>query len=494
MAPEIETGTDIDTETTHILVIPYPAQGHMIPLLDLTHHLLSTRRLTITVVTTPMNLPLLSPLLTLFPSNITPLVLPFPWAPGIPAGKENTKDLPPASFRQIIPALAKLRDPLSHWFESHPSPPVAIISDMFLGWTHRFAVELGVKRVVFSPSGGMALSVIYSLWKGMPQGGDQNGDVLFEDVPNCPKYPWWQLSPVYRSYVEGDPDSELIKEGFWDDMASWGLVVNSFDGLERVYLDHLRGSMGYDDRVWDVGPLVPGKGYKDRGGASSIEVDKMLAWLDTCRDNEVVYVSFGTQAILTSQQIEVIAEGLERSGVRFIWPIRDHVTTRQMEGDRETVMNGFEDRMAGRGIVIRGWAPQVVILRHRAVGTFLTHCGWNSILEGIMASVRLLAWPFGADQFSNATLLVDYLKVGVRVCEGSNMVPNPCDLARILADLAYQDEASRQKIIKLQSNALEALSETGSSSKALSRFVNELCELKTSRPKSHIISHNNHVE
>ncbi|KNA20775.1 hypothetical protein SOVF_049180 [Spinacia oleracea] len=491
MEPAIETRTE--TETTHILVIPYPAQGHMIAILDLTHHLLSTRRLTITVVTTPKNLPSLSPLVSLFPSIITPLVLPFPSAPGIPAGKENTKDLPPSSFRQLMPALAKLEGPIRRWFESHPSPPVAIISDMFLGWTHRFAVDVGIKRVVFSPSGAMALSVIYSLWRGMPKEGDQdeNGDVLFKDVPNCPKYPWWQLSPVYRSYVEGDADSELIKDGFWGNIASWGLVVNSFDDLEQVYLDHLGSSLGCDDRVWAVGPLFPPMGCKDRGGASSVEVDKISSWLDTCRDDEVVYVCFGTQALLTSRQMEVIAEGLEKSGVRFIWSVKDPSMTQLVEGDHGKVPFGFEDRVAGRGMVIKGWAPQVVILRHRAVGTFLTHCGWNSVLEGIMAGVRLLVWPMGADQFSNATLLVDYLKVGVRVCEGSDMAPDPCELARILADSASQEQASRQDIIKLQCNALEALSENGSSSKALARFVNKLCELKV-MTKTQSIPYNNH--
>lgn len=421
-------------------------------------------------------------------------MLPFPSAPGIPAGKENTKDLPPGSFRQIIPALAKLHDPICRWFESHPAPPVAIISDIFVGWTHPLAVELGIKRIVFSPSGAMGMSVVYSLWRTMPKAGDQNGDVLFDDVPNCPKFPWWQLSPVYRSYVEGDADSESIKEGFRDNMASWGLVINSFDDLERVFLDHLGTSLGHDDRVWAVGPLAPPQGHKGRGGASSVDVDKILSWLDNCGDGEVVYVSFGTQALLTSQQMEVIAEGLEESGVRFIWGVKDPLTTQQEEGDHGKVPLGFEDRMAGRGMVIKGWAPQVMILRHRAVGGFLTHCGWNSALEGIMNGVRLLAWPMSADQFSNAKLVVDYLKVGVKVCEGSNKTPNPSQLARIFADSVGQDRTtSMQRIINLQNYASEALSENGSSSKALDSLVNKLCELKT-MPKTQSICCNNHLE
>nr|DAD31562.1 TPA_asm: hypothetical protein HUJ06_010413 [Nelumbo nucifera] len=73
--------------------------------------------------------------------------------------------------------------------------------------------------------------------------------------------------------------------------------------------------------------------------------------------------------------------------------------------------------MRGRGLVIRGWAPQVLILRHRAVGLYLTHCGWNSVLEALVAGVPMLVWPIGADQFPNAKLLVDQMGMIVKVCE-----------------------------------------------------------------------------
>ncbi|KAK9277942.1 hypothetical protein L1049_027499 [Liquidambar formosana] len=127
---------------THILVIPFPAQGHLIPLLDLTHQL-ATRGLTITILVTPKNLPLLNPLLSQHPS-IKTLVFPFPAHPSIPAGVENAKDLPAGYFRAMMNTLGELYNPLLHWFQSHPSPPVAIVSDMFLGWTHHLACHVGV--------------------------------------------------------------------------------------------------------------------------------------------------------------------------------------------------------------------------------------------------------------------------------------------------------------------------------------------------------------
>ncbi|PON46417.1 UDP-glucuronosyl/UDP-glucosyltransferase, partial [Parasponia andersonii] len=261
------------SRATHILVFPFPAQGHMLPLLDFTHQIATQGQspITITILVTPKNLSLLNPLLSTHPS-IQTLVLPFPSHPSIPDGVENLKDMPPTSFRYMIPALGGLRGPLGQWFRAHPSPPTAIVSDIFLGWTYRLAAELGIRRVVFSPSGALALSVMHSLWRDLPRRQDPNDVVPFPEIPNSPKYAWWQLSPLYRSYVEGDPDSEFVRDGFVANRASWGLAVNSFGEMEGAYLEHLRRDSGHD-RVWAVGPVPPLaddlSGPTKRGGSSS---------------------------------------------------------------------------------------------------------------------------------------------------------------------------------------------------------------------------------
>ncbi|KAB1212777.1 UDP-glycosyltransferase 89B1 [Morella rubra] len=469
------------TVNAHLLIFPYPAQGHMLPLLDLTHQL-AARGLTLTVLVTPKNLPFLHPLLSAHPS-IEALVFPFPSHPAIPPGVENVKDLPPDSFRAMMRSLGELHGPLTEWFRSHPSPPVAIVSDMFLGWTHRLACELGIRRIVFSPSGAMALSVIYALWRDLPKRknpDDQNEIISFPNIPSFPKYPWWQLSPVYRRYVEGDPVMEFIKDGLLADVESWGLVVNSFSELEAVYLEHLRQEMGHD-RVWAVGPLLPhddgdSHGPKQRGGSSSVKVEDILSWLDTCEDRKLVYVCFGSQALLPKHVLDQLAFGLEKSGVRFIWSVREP-TTAQVENNYGTIPSGFEDRVVGRGLVIRGWAPQVLILRHRAVGAFLTHCGWNSVLEGIVAGVPLLAWPMGADQFANASLLVDEMKVAIRVGEGAQTVPDPEELARVLVESVSENRVERNAAEDLRGAALEAIKEGGRSEREFDSMLRKLATL-----------------
>ncbi|CAL5442020.1 unnamed protein product [Camellia sinensis] len=463
---------------THVLVFPFPAQGHMIPLLDLTHQLAS-RGLTITILITSKNLSLLNPLLSRNPT-IQTLILPFPAHPSIPSGVENVKDMPPNGFRAMIPAMGELYNPLLNWFQNHPSPPVAIVSDMFLGWTHHLACQLSIRRLVFFPSGAMALSVAYSMWCDLPKRDDPNDDnalISFAKVPNSPIYPWWQLSALYRYYVEGDPVSEFIKDGFESNMASWGLVFNSFSELERVYLDHLMKVLGHD-RVWAVGPLVPPpvndqSSPIERGGSSSVLPSDVLSWLDTCEDRTVVYVCFGSQAVLSNKQMEELALGLEKSGVKFIWCIKEP-TKGHVEGQYGVIPCGFKDRVAKRGLLIRGWAPQVLILSHRAVGAFLTHCGRNSVLEAIFAGVPMLAWPMGADQFTNATLLVDQLRVASRACEGAQAVPNSDELARSLAKAVGKNRDEMVRAMKLRDAALDTIKEGGNSTKDLDELIRSL--------------------
>lgn len=348
---------------------------------------------------------------------------------------------------------------------------------MFLGWTHRLAFELGIHRIVFSPSGAMALSVMYSLWRDLPRRenlSDENEAISLPNIPSSPKYPWWKLSPLYRSFVEANLDSEFIKDAFRANMASWGLVINSFNGLERVYLENLRKDMGHD-RVWAVGPLLP-SGPNQRGGSSSVKVEEILSWLDTCEDRKVVYVCFGSQALLNNNQMEKLAFGLEKSGVQFVWVVKEP-TEVYVDGDNNTVPQGFEDRVAGKGLVIKGWAPQVLILSHRAVGAFLTHCGWNSVLEGIIAGVPLLTWPLGADQFVNDSLLVDELNVAIRVGEGRKFVPDPDELSRVLVDLVSQERVECKRAAELRGVALEAIEEGGSSVIEFDSMVSKLAAL-----------------
>ena len=150
-------------------------------------------------------------------------------------------------------------------------------------------------------------------------------------------------------------------------------------------------------------------------------------------------------------------------------------------GNSGVVPEGFEARAAaaGRGLVVRGWAPQVATLRHAAVGWFMTHCGWNSVLEAAAAGVPMLAWPMTADQFSNARLLVDEVRVAVRACAGGyGVAPDPGELAAVLADaVGEKGRDVRARAKELAVEAARAVTEGGSSYADLEGLVREIRKL-----------------
>ncbi|KAG5521314.1 hypothetical protein RHGRI_033760 [Rhododendron griersonianum] len=279
------------TKSVHILIFPYPAQGHILPLLDLTHQL-ALHGLTLTILVTPKNLPTLNPLLSAHPS-IQTLVLPLPHHPSLPAGVENVREIGHPGIVPIINALGKLHDPITQWFKSHPNSPVALISDFFLGWTLHLADQLGIPRIAFYSSGAFLTSLINFLWQNVKTVRSLPA-VNFPNLPRSPCFAAEHLPSSFRVYRESDPDTEFLRDGFLANTRSWGSIFNSFDGLEGEYLDHLRKETGHG-QVWGVGPLslvgadeAIGRVNPDQNSGGGV-----LSWLDGCPNGSVVYVCFG---------------------------------------------------------------------------------------------------------------------------------------------------------------------------------------------------------
>ncbi|PRQ43685.1 putative flavonol 7-O-beta-glucosyltransferase [Rosa chinensis] len=161
-------------------------------------------------------------------------------------------------------------------------------------------------------------------------------------------------------------------------------------------------SKSIESNVWSIGPVSLSNNTNlekaQRGNKDCIDQNQCLRWLDSWPEDSVVYACLGSLGRIATPQLVELGLGLEASNRPFIWVISGNKT---VEWGKWLLEDGFEDRIKGRGLLIHGWAPQVLILSHPAVGGFLTHCGWNSILEAICPGIPMITWPRFAEQFYN---------------------------------------------------------------------------------------------
>ncbi|GLJ51710.1 hypothetical protein SUGI_1098950 [Cryptomeria japonica] len=161
-----------------------------------------------------------------------------------------------------------------------------------------------------------------------------------------------------------------------------------------------------------VGPLFLPNFLENKNVVRStsmfVEDESCLAWLDTQQPASVMYVSFGSIAVKSNEQLEEIALGLENSQQPFLWVLRNDIA----EGKSAVLPHGFLERIGDRRLIVR-WALQVKVLSHPAIRAFLTHSGWNSVMENFSLGIPMLGWPYFTDQFLNSRFVKDVLKIGM---------------------------------------------------------------------------------
>ncbi|XP_019162208.1 PREDICTED: UDP-glycosyltransferase 73C3-like [Ipomoea nil] len=410
----------------HFIVFPMMAQSHMLPVIDVARMLARCDGVMVTILTTPVNADRFRSMLHRDRQrgfDIRELELRFPCKEaGLPEGCENADLVPKGKNLDMnfLAAVGMLRPQVEEAMKRCEPPASCIVSDMLLTWTAEIAEGLNIPRIVFNVSSCFSYCCANKITDSGILGGVKSETEMFTvpDVPHNVQVCKAQVKGVaFDPTVLNSDIAKLVAEKLRQTVnAAYGAIVNSFDELEPDYVEM------YGGRVWCVGPVwLCNQEHEDqalRGSATSAAADKkndddvVMKWLDLQEAGSTIYVSLGSFARLTPRQMTELAVGLESSKRPFIWVLGKKDMHLDAFEDWN-VSTGFEERNKGRGVLIREWAPQLLILQHPSVGGFLTHCGWNSVMEAVSFGVPMLTWPLFAEQFLNEKLVVEVLGIGV---------------------------------------------------------------------------------
>uniref|UniRef100_A0A0D3GA12 Glycosyltransferase n=1 Tax=Oryza barthii TaxID=65489 RepID=A0A0D3GA12_9ORYZ len=372
--------------------------------------------------------------------------------------------MPSPSCHSNVPELIRaMNAPLREYLRSSVPSARAVVFDMFCACALDVAAELGLPAYFFQCGGASHLAVGLHLPHVQAEINASFGEIgdeplLFPSVPpfkpsDLPKAALDRNDEMYRwilGVLERLPESR-------------GILVNTFQWLETKALRALGDGACVVGRptppVCCVGPLVSRSGEDKKHGC--------LSWLDAQPEKSVVFLCFGSMGSFPKEQLAEIAIGLERSGQRFLWVVRRphageaslsgllagrHGTHGELDID-ELMPEGFLERTKGRGLAAGSWAPQADVLRHRATGAFVTHCGWNSRL--------------------NKVFIVEEVGVGAVMAGYDGEVVRAEEVEAKVRWMLESNEASpiRERVALAKERAEEATRKSGSSHQSFVKFL-----------------------
>ncbi|CAL9170727.1 unnamed protein product [Musa hybrid cultivar] len=475
----MENGSGVAAPTPqrpHVVLLPTPGMGHLIPLVELAKLLVAHHGFSVTIVTLDASSASKAQdaLFSSLPDSISSLALPSVPLDDLPSDARIETIISVAASR----SLAHLRDALSGLKSS--ANLVALVVDLFGTDYFTVALELCLPRYLFFPSNLLTLSLIFHL----PE-LDATTTCEYRDLseplrlPGCVPIPGRDLlhpiqdrsNDAYRWVVH---HARRYRE-------AEGILVNSFDAIEPEAAKVLREPEPGRPPVYLVGPLTQCWNPK-----ATDERAECLRWLDQQPPGSVLFVSFGSGGTLTTAQTAELALGLELSGQRFLWVVRSpsdgenaseaYFSVRSKNDPFGFLPAGFVQRTREVGLLVPSWAPQVAVLKHAATGGFLSHCGWNSTLESVLAGVAMVAWPLFAEQRQNAVMLTEGARIALRprgAAEGG-LVPRE-EVAQAVRELMEGEEgkAARQRVAELRKAATSGLEEGGAANEALAEVASK---------------------
>ncbi|GLT33407.1 hypothetical protein SLA2020_080010 [Shorea laevis] len=445
-----------ENRVIHVLVFPFPAQGHMNPMLQFSKRLASKGlRVTLITVTAPAKP------LQLSTSSINIESIEF---------NEPYNDDEPMHYLEVYNAtipgrLAKLieRQNTSQY------PAKFVVYDSHMPWVLDVARSAGIDGAPFYTQPWGVNVIYYHLHLGTLK------VPLEEPIAALPSMPILEAidlpSFARDTYAYPGLLNVVIAQFSNVEEPRW-IFCNTFDKLEDEVIKWMAAN---HKPVKTIGPTVPSmyldKRLEDDKDYSlnlfKPDVDACIKWLDSKEAASVVYVSFGSLATLGEEQMEEIAWGLKRSNSYFLWVVR--------ETEQKKLPSNFVEGTQEKGLVV-SWSSQLRVLAHEAVGCFITHCGWNSTIEALSLGVPMVAMPIWTDQPTNAKFVEDVWKVGIRVRMDENGIIRKEEIERCIREVMEGEKSMdiRSNSERWKKLSKEAVDEGGSSDRNIDEFVAEL--------------------
>ncbi|KAL0727828.1 hypothetical protein Bca4012_023921 [Brassica carinata] len=461
----------------HFLFVTYPAQGHINPSLELAKRLAGTftgARVTFAAPISAYIRRMLSKETVL--ETLTFATYSDGHDDGYRPSTSSDKSRQHSSGQYLSEMRRRGRETLTELIEDNRRqnrPFTCVVYTILLTWVAELAREFQIPSALLWVQPVTVFSIFYHYFNGyadtiseMADNNNFSGSIKFPSLPPfrlrdlpsfiVPTNAYAFVIPAFREQIESLKQEENPK-----------ILVNSFQELEQEALTSVLDNI----KIVPIGPLITSK-------TDSETVAEYIEWLDTKPDSSVLYISFGTLAVWSKKQLVELCKALIESRRPFLWVITDKSYRSREDGEEkeEESIRSFREELEEIGMVV-SWCDQFRVLKHRAIGCYVTHCGWNSSLESLVAGVPVVAFPQWTDQMTNAKLLEDCWRTGVRVVEKNDeegVFVESGEIRRCIEEVMEEKaEEFRRNAARWRDQAAETVREGGSSFNHLKAFVDE---------------------
>ncbi|KAI4346660.1 hypothetical protein L6164_007538 [Bauhinia variegata] len=337
-----------------------------------------------------------------------------------------------------------------------------IFADVNMAWALEVANKLGMKGAILCPSSA-AIFAIQDKGPKLIHDGilDSDGFPIikgkFQLSPSMPMMdtthiPWCCIGDTTSQKIIYDYIMQMRKASYFTD---WWLC-NTTSELEPE-------ALSLSPKFQPIGPLME---FHETCSLGQLWQEDLscLSWLDQQPPRSVIYVAFGSFTIFDLKQFKELILGLELTNRPFLLVVRSETKT------NSNTENIYPDGFPGnRGKIVK-WAPQQKVLSHPALACFISHCGWNSTIEGLSNGLPFLCWPYFADQFYNKAYICDDWKVGLGFdIDEKGLISR--EEVKKKVDQLLGDENLRARSMKLKEMIMNNIAEGGRSYENFSRFI-----------------------